>query len=238
MPSATHLTSEFLAHQAHELRTPLNSIIGFAELMHDGKVGPVSAEHREYLGDILTSAVHLLEMIDEVLDVARLEAGRLDLHPAPMDIVRLVSEVVEAKRGPANTRRIRVDTDIAPELGGIVADATRLKQVLSCYLDNALTFTPADGRVTVYMRPEGAEAFRLEVADTGIGIRPEDQEQLFKEVRSPNAGTAPKHREAGLGLMLAARVVELQGGRVGVRSTPGQGNTFFAVLPRVVSKNL
>jgi signal transduction histidine kinase len=231
MPAATHLTSEFLAHKAHELRTPLNSIIGFAELMRDGKVGPVSAEHCEYLGDILTSAAHLLELINELLDMARLEAGRLDQHPVPVDIAGLVTEVVETKRAQADRKHLRVDIDIAPDLSGILLDPTRLKQVLCCYLDNALIFTPEGGRVIVYVRPEGAEAFRLEAEASGIDIRPEDLQQLFGEV-------CPARRQPGasLGLGWAARIVELQGGRVGVRSIPGQGSTFFAVLPRDASR--
>jgi signal transduction histidine kinase len=237
MPPATRLTSEFVTSLAHELRTPLNSIIGFAELMRDGKVGPVSAEHREYLGDILTSAVHLTEMIDEVLDVARLEAGRLALQPAPVDVARLVSEVVEAKRSQANAWNLLIETAVAPGLHGIIADATRLKQVVSCFLNNALTFTPAAGRVMVKVAPEGAEAFRLEVANLGSSFRPEDQQRLFVEVCPPAAGSTRKQQQAGLGLVLAGRIVELQGGRVGVQSTPGQGSTFFAVLPRIVAKN-
>jgi signal transduction histidine kinase len=237
MSPTTRLTSEYLSHQAHELRTPLNSIIGFAELMRDGKLGPVSAEHHEYLGDILTSAANLLEMIDDLIDVARLEAGRLDLHPAPVDIARLVSEVVEAKRRQASARRLRLDTAIAPGLEGLVADAARLKQVLSCYLDYAVAFTSEGSCVMVCVRPEGASAFRLEVQDSGSGIRPDDQQRLFVEVCPSAAGSSRKHQGVSLGLVLAARIVELQGGRVGVQSTPGQGNTFFAVLPRVVSKN-
>jgi len=237
MPPATRLTSDFLIHQAHQLRTPLNSIIGFAELMRDGKVGSISAEHREYLGDILTSAAQLVEMINDALDVARLEAGRLDLQPAPVDVARLVSEVVEAKRNQASARRLRVDITIAPGLHGLIADAARLKQVLSYYLDNALTFTPAGGRVMVNVAPEGTEAFRLEVADTGSGIRPEDPQRLFVEGGPPAAGSFHKQQGAGLGLILAGRIVELLGGRVGVQSTPGQGSTFFAVLPCIVAKN-
>jgi signal transduction histidine kinase len=237
MPPAAHLTSEFLMHQAHELRTPLNSIIGFAELMRDGKVGPVSAEHREYLGDILTSAAHLVELLNEALDVARLEAGRLDLQTAPLDVAGLVNEVMQAKRSQACARGLALDTAIGPGLHGVIADAPRLKQVLSCFLDHALTFTPAGGRVMVTVSPEGAEAFRLEVADTGSSLRPEDQQRLFVEVCPPPAGSSRKQQGAGLGLFLAGRIVELQGGRVGVQSTPGQGNTFFAVLPRNVAKN-
>jgi PAS domain S-box-containing protein len=228
----SRLKSEFLANMSHELRTPLNGIIGFAELMHDGRVGPVSATHKEYLGDILTSARHLLQLINDVLDLSKIEAGALEFHPETVDVARLVGEVCGILRALAAGKRIQVAAEIDPALGPVRADPAKLKQVLYNYVSNALKFTPDEGRVTVRVGPEGADEFRVEVEDTGVGIRSEDVNRLFVEFQQLDAGTRKRHQGTGLGLALTKRIVEAQGGRVGVRSTPGVGSTFSAVLPR------
>jgi signal transduction histidine kinase len=229
---ASRLKSEFLANMSHELRTPLNAIIGFCELIHDGKVGPISELQQEYLGDVLTSARHLLDMISDVLDLAKIEAGKLAFRPEPTDVALVTREVGDALGALAATKRIRLTTEIDPALGPVEVDPARLKQVLYNYLSNALKFTPDGGCVAIRARPEGADAFRLEVEDTGIGIRPEDQRRLFVEFQQLDAGLAKAHPGTGLGLALTRRIVEAQSGQVGVRSAPGQGSTFFAVLPR------
>jgi len=218
---------------SHELRTPLNAIIGFAELMHDGKVGPVSAEHKEFLGDILTSSRHLLQLINDVLDLAKVESGKMEFRPEAVDLARLVGEVRDILRTLMAKKRIRVQDEIDPAVSRVVVDPGKLKQILYNYLSNALKFTPDEGRVTIRVGPEGPETFRLEVEDTGIGIRPEDVGRLFVEFQQLDASTAKKYAGTGLGLALTKRIVEAQGGRVGVQSTPGGGSTFFAILPRV-----
>jgi len=230
---ANRLKSEFLANMSHELRTPLNGIIGFAELMHGGKVGPVSDPHKEYLGDILTSSRHLLQLINDVLDLARVEAGRMEFHPEPVDLAKLVGEVRDGLRTMAATKRIQVKMEIDPGLTGVTGDPAKLKQLLYNYLSNALKFTPDGGQVTVRVGPEEADSYRVEVEDTGIGIRPEDLGRLFVEFQQLDAGAAKKYQGTGLGLALTKRIVEAQGGQVGVRSAPGTGSIFFAVLPRV-----
>jgi PAS domain S-box-containing protein len=230
---ANRLKSEFVANMSHELRSPLNGIIGFAELMHSGKTGSVSDPHKEFLGDILTSSRHLLQLINDVLDLARVEAGRIEFHPEPVDLAKLVGEVRDGLRPLAATKRIQVKTQIDPGLNGVTADPAKLKQLLYNYLSNALKFTPDGGQVTVRVGPEEAGTYRIEVKDTGIGIRPEDLGRLFVEFQQLKAGTAKKHQGTGLGLALTKRIVEAQGGRVGVRSAPGTGSIFFAVLPRV-----
>ncbi len=229
---ANRMKSEFLANMSHELRTPLNAIIGFAELLHDAKVGPVSAEQQEFLGDILTSSRHLLQLINDVLDLAKVESGKMEFHPAPVDLGRLVAEVRDILRTLASSKRMHLEVEIDPILTDVVTDASKLKQVLYNYLSNALKFTPDQGRITVRARPEGADAFRLEVEDTGIGIRGEDLHRLFAEFQQPDASSAKKYPGTGLGLALTKRIVEAQGGQVEVRSTPGHGSTFSAVLPR------
>jgi protein-histidine pros-kinase len=232
LQEASRLKSEFLANMSHELRTPLNGIIGFAQLMHDGKVGPVSGEHREYLGDILASARHLLQLINDVLDLAKVEAGKMELRPEPIEPERIVREVRDILRTMAAQKRLDVRVEIDAGLGTIVADSSKVKQVLYNYLSNALKFTPEAGRITIRVAVEGRQHVRLEVEDTGIGIKPEDRDKLFVEFQQVDAGAAKKYPGTGLGLALTQRLVEAMSGWVGVRSTPGVGSTFYAVLPR------
>ncbi len=232
MLEASRLKSEFLANMSHELRTPLNAIIGFAELMHKGRVGPVSPDHHEYLGDILTSSKHLLQLINDVLDLAKVESGKMDFRPEPTDMGKLVGEVRDILRGLAANKRLALETDIAPDLGQVTVDPARTKQVLYNYLSNAIKFTPEGGRVCVRVSEQGPDLFRLDVEDTGIGISQEDLGRLFVEFQQLDATSAKKYQGTGLGLALTRRVIEAQGGRVEVRSTLGEGSVFSAILPR------
>jgi PAS domain S-box-containing protein len=232
MHEATRLKSEFLANMSHELRTPLNAIIGFAELMFKGKVGPVSSDHKEYLGDILTSSRHLLQLINGVLDLAKIESGKMALRPEVVDLENIVTEVSDILRGLASTKRIRIETQVDHSMVAALLDPSKLKQVLYNYLSNALKFTPEEGLVTIRVTPEDRDRFRIEVEDTGIGIRREDTHRLFVEFQQLDAGMAKKYAGTGLGLALTKRIVEAQGGSVGVRSEPGKGSTFWVVLPR------
>jgi PAS domain S-box-containing protein len=233
LQEANRLKSEFLANMSHELRTPLNAIIGFSELIHDAKVGPVTAEQQEYLNDILNSSRHLLQLINDVLDLAKVEAGKIEFRPAPLVLSQVIGEVRDILRTLAAQKRIEIAVDIDPSVIGVVADPARLKQVLYNYLSNALKFSPDEGRVSVRVLAEGAREFRLEVEDVGIGIKAEDFGRLFVEFQQLDASTAKKYAGTGLGLALTKRIVEAQQGRVGVESTPGKGSLFYAVLPRV-----
>ena len=230
---ANRLKSEFLANMSHELRTPLNGIIGFAELMHDGKVGAIAQTHREYLGDILTSARHLLQLINDVLDLSKIEAGKMDFNPEPVNLPTLVAEVCEIVRPLAAKKRINLRKEIDLELSHIEADERALKQILYNYLSNAVKFTPEDGVVTLRVSSDGLTYFRIEVEDTGIGIKAEDMARLFIEFQQLDASSAKKYPGTGLGLALTKRMVEAQGGRVGVMSIPEKGSIFHAVLPRI-----
>ncbi|HEY6115424.1 MAG TPA: ATP-binding protein [Candidatus Dormibacteraeota bacterium] len=229
---ANRMKSEFLANMSHELRTPLNAIIGFAKLMAFGKVGPVSAQHQEFLVDILKSSDHLLRLINDVLDLAKVEAGKMEFHPEPIDLVQLVGEVRDILRAVAATKQIQIDTAIDPSCTGLELDAAKLKQVLYNYLSNALKFTPDNGRVFIRARPESTDLLRIEVQDTGIGIRADDVRDLFAEFRQLDSSASKKYQGTGLGLALTKRIVEAQGGRVGVDSQLGSGSTFFVVLPQ------
>ena len=229
---ANRLKSEFLANMSHELRTPLNAIIGFSELLHDGQVPVTSPEHHEFLGDILTSGRHLLQLINDVLDLAKVEAGKLDFRPEAVDLGKLVHEIVSITRTTAAMKRISVEAEVEPTLTEIVLDPGRFKQVAYNYLSNALKFTPENGRVIVRCVAADDTTFRLEVEDTGVGIAPADLGRLFVEFQQLEQGTAKRHQGTGLGLALSRRLVEAQGGTVGVRSQLGVGSTFHAVLPR------
>jgi len=231
---ANRMKSEFLANMSHELRTPLNGIIGFAELMHNGRVGKVAETHRQYLGDILVSARHLLQLINDVLDLAKVEAGKIDLRSEPLDLGRLIGEVRDVLRTVASKKRIRVELDADAAVENIDGDPSKIKQILYNYLSNALKFTPEDGHVHVRYRAEGGEHFRLDVEDDGIGIKPEDYNRLFVEFQQLDASTTKRYQGTGLGLALTKRLTEALGGRVEVRSTPGNGSCFSAILPRVL----
>ena len=230
---ATRLKSEFLANMSHELRTPLNAIIGFTEVMYDGRVGPIAAEHREYLGDILTSSKHLLQLINDVLDLSKVEAGKMEFHVEKVDLSRVIGEVRDILRTLAAKKRIRVEVLLDSSIGEVFVDPSKLKQVLYNYMSNALKFTPDDGTVKVRTVPEGNDAFCIEVEDSGIGIKEEDLGKLFKEFQQLDSTTVKKYQGTGLGLALTRRILEAQGGNYRVRSVVGKGSVFSAILPRV-----
>jgi signal transduction histidine kinase len=213
---------------SHELRTPLNGIIGLTELMHDGVVGPVSDEHREYLGDILASSKHLLQLVNDVLDMAKIESGRMDFRTEPVDVGPLLGEVRDVLRILADKKNLSMTID-SGTVDSVMTDPARLKQVVYNYLSNAIKFAADGGVIQLRTRWEDGTSFRIEVEDNGPGIKPADIPRLFADFQQldsdrPNLGS-------GLGLALTKRIVEGQGGTVGVRSTPGVGSVFFAVLP-------
>jgi PAS domain S-box-containing protein len=229
---ANRLKSEFLANMSHELRTPLNAIIGFSEIMHDGKVGELAPQQQEFTGDILTSARHLLQLINDVLDLAKVEAGKMDFHPEPVQLPNVIAEVRDVVRTLVAKKQILLAIDVDAGLTDLVLDAAKLKQVLYNYLSNAIKFTGDGGTVLVRARPEGPDRFRIEVTDSGIGIRDEDLHRLFVEFQQLDTSASKKYQGTGLGLALTRRIVEAQDGTVGVTSAPGKGSTFHAVLPR------
>jgi len=227
---ASEIKSRFLASVSHEFRTPLNGIIGFSELLYDGKAGPVTANQQEYLSDILGCSRHLLTLINQVLDLTKIESGKMDFQYETLDVAALVEEVKEGVQALAGRKRIALQAECDPRVDKVQADAARLRQVLFNYLSNALKFTPEGGSVVVRVLPESPGAYRVVVEDTGVGIRAEDLSRLFIEfgqlgkARAAGSGT-------GLGLAITRQIVEKQGGRVGVESTVGNGSRFWAVLP-------
>ncbi len=226
------LKSEFLANMSHELRTPMNAIIGFAEIMHDGRVGPLSNDHKEYIGDILTSARHLLQLINDVLDLAKVEAGRMEFRPEPVKLEKVIGEVRDVVRTLIARKHLKMEIGIDPQLTDIIIDPAKLKQILYNYLSNAIKFTDDGGRIVIRAVTENSAFFRVEVEDSGIGIKAEDLSKLFVEFQQLDASFTKRHQGTGLGLALIRRIVEAQSGRVGVDSEPGRGSRFYAVLPR------
>jgi PAS domain S-box-containing protein len=227
--SATEAKSRFLASVSHELRTPLNGIIGFSELLHDGRLGAVSPDQLDVLGDILTSARHLLQLINDILDLSKVEAGKMLFRPERCQIDKLVFEVRDVVRPLAEQKGLQLSVEV-PE--GLVAelDMSRFKQVLYNYLSNAVKFTPQNGSIFLRVTQQDDAFFKVEVEDTGIGIPPGEISRLFQEFQQlPNSRKA--EQGTGLGLALTRHIVEAQGGSVAVRSVPEHGSIFSAVLP-------
>jgi PAS domain S-box-containing protein len=229
---ASRLKSEFLANMSHELRTPLNAILGFADLLRRGAAPAGSAKHSEFLGHITTSGQHLLRLINDVLDLSKVEAGKLEFQPVPTDVRAVVEEVVAILQEVAAHKRVAVRTEVDDRLVATRIDPSRLKQVLYNYLSNALKFTPVGGRIAVRALVVDATRWRLEVEDNGPGIAPEHLHRLFRKFEQIDASPARSQGGTGLGLSLTRRLVKAQGGEVGVHSEPGVATVFHALLPR------
>ncbi|HLL18444.1 MAG TPA: PAS domain S-box protein, partial [Rubrivivax sp.] len=229
---ANRLKSRFLANMSHELRTPLNAIIGFGDLLHRGVVPASSDKHREYLGHISSSGRHLLQLINDVLDLAKVEAGKLEFFPEQVLLPKTVQEVQDVLQPQLQRKQLQFITDLDPALGALLLDPARLKQALFNYISNAIKFTPEGGRITVRTRAEQPRHVRIEVEDTGIGIAAADMPRLFTEFQQLDAGYGKHHQGTGLGLSLVRRLAQAQGGSVGVRSELGVGSVFWLVLPR------
>jgi signal transduction histidine kinase len=222
--------SEFLANMSHELRTPLHAIIGFTKVLLRGMPGPLNDKQREYLDDVLTSGNHLLSLINDVLDLSKIEAGRLELELAELALSDLVEGAVTLVRERAAHHGITLAVEVPRDLGPLVGDARKLKQVLLNLLSNAVKFTPDGGWVGVSARREG-DGIEVTVRDTGIGIAPEDRMTVFEEFRQVGRPSDRSREGTGLGLSLAKRFVELHGGRIKVESEVGKGSAFTFTIP-------
>jgi DNA-binding response OmpR family regulator/two-component sensor histidine kinase len=229
---ANRMKSEFLANMSHELRTPLNAIIGFSQLLHDQRIEPGSARYREYLGHVLSSSKHLLQLINDVLDLAKIEAGKIVLTPETFDPARAVEEIVAMLRPSAQAKQLEVSVAVDATVSQVVLDQARFKQVLYNYLSNAIKFSNEGGHVNVRLAADGEASFLIEVHDDGIGIAEADLGTLFVEFQQIKTGREKELVGTGLGLAFTKRLVESQGGQVGARSELGRGSTFFARLPR------
>ena len=229
LETASQHKSDFLANMSHELRTPLNAIIGFSEVLAEKMFGDVNDKQAEYLHDILESGRHLLSLINDILDLSKIEAGRMELELSEFDLPQAIQNALMLVRERALRRGIALHHAIDDGVGAIRADERKVKQVLLNLLSNAIKFTPEGGRIEVRAASTDG-VVEVSVADTGIGIAPEDQEAVFEEFRQ--VGAADKKAEGtGLGLALSRKFIELHGGQIRVTSQVGAGSTFTFTLP-------
>ncbi|PYO06947.1 MAG: histidine kinase [Candidatus Rokuibacteriota bacterium] len=227
---ASQHKSEFLANMSHELRTPLNAIIGFSEVLSERMFGELNEKQEEYLKDIYASGMHLLSLINDILDLSKIEAGRMELELMDFDLPAALDSALTLVRQRAARRGISLDSNVDERLGQIQADERKIRQVVLNLLSNAIKFTPEGGRIEVGAVPRDGSV-EVSVSDTGIGIAPEDQEAVFEEFRQ--VGTAEKKAEGtGLGLTLCRKFIELHGGRIWVKSQVGAGSTFGFTIPK------
>jgi len=231
LEAANRHKSEFLANMSHELRTPLNAIIGMSEALDERLFGALNAKQQEYVRDIYTSGEHLLSLINDILDLSKIEAGRMELDVAEFDLRSAIENCCTLIRERLGRQRLslRCDLDAMPRTW--TADERKFKQILINLLSNAVKFTPAGGEIRVAARAAD-DILALEVADTGVGIARADQETIFQEFRQLRASGAVKHEGTGLGLALSRRLVQLHGGTLTVQSEPGRGSAFTARFPR------
>ena len=222
--------SEFLANMSHELRTPLNAIIGFSEVLAQKMFGEVNDKQLDYLNDINSSGHHLLSLINDILDLAKIEAGRMELDLARFDLAQAIDNTLTLIRERATRHGIALSSDLDPAVGECVADERKFKQIMLNLLSNAVKFTPEGGRVQVRARRANG-GVEVSVTDTGIGIAEADQARVFEEFRQASGDYLKKSEGTGLGLALTRSFVELHGGRITLKSEPGKGSTFAFTLP-------
>jgi signal transduction histidine kinase len=226
---ASQHKSEFLANMSHELRTPLNAIIGFSEVLSERMFGDLNEKQEEYLKDIYASGTHLLSLINDILDLSKIEAGRMELELSDFHLPTALDNALTLVRERAGRRSITLQMSVDERLGVVRADERKIRQVVLNLLSNAIKFTPEGGRIEVGAAPRDGSV-EVSVSDTGVGIAPEDQEAVFEEFRQ--VGTAEKKVEGtGLGLTLCRKFVELHGGRIWVTSQVGVGSTFTFTIP-------
>jgi signal transduction histidine kinase len=223
--------SQFMANVTHELRTPIHGICGLSDLIESGIYGPVTGKQRDAQLSIKRSAKSLLALIDDLLELSRADAAKLDLAPQAVDLAALVATVVAAARWMVGTKDLAVEIDVADHLPNVETDPRGLKRILLNLLSNAAKFTPEGGRIVVRARAEGPDAVRLEVQDSGIGIAPEDQARIFEEFHQLDGSAERQFGGVGLGLAVVRRLCEALGARVELRSAKGEGATFGVVVP-------
>ena len=222
-----------MANLSHEIRTPLNGIIGFSEILYQGRLGPLNAMQHDSVGDILCCSRHLLDLVNSVLDLEKIKAGKLEFYPESINLDEIVREVVHSFMPLTHQHDISIQHTVSSVLVDIKLDPMRFRQVLYNYLSNAIKFSPDHACIQITIRPEGEEAFRIEVRDQGIGIPADRLPELFMPFHQLEAGNGKHYQGSGLGLALTRQLVAAQGGETGVTSQPGKGSTFYAVLPRV-----
>jgi signal transduction histidine kinase len=232
LEAASRHKSEFLANMSHELRTPLNAIIGFSEVLIQRMFGELNAKQDEYLKDVYASGQHLLSLINDILDLSKIEAGRMELHITAFEPGATLDGTVMLVKERAASRGITVSLQVDENLDRWVGDERKIRQVMLNLLSNSVKFTPEGGRIDVRAKRDGSEMV-VAVSDTGIGIKPEDQARIFEEFQQAGSDYTKKAEGTGLGLALSRKFVELHGGTLKVESAEGQGSTFTFTLPEM-----
>jgi len=222
--------SEFLANMSHELRTPLNAIIGFSEALLEKMFGEMNEKQEDYLKDIHSSGGHLLSLINDILDLSKIEAGRMELEPSEFNLPAALRNAMTLVRERAQNHGIALELHVDPQVGEIHADERKVKQIVVNLLSNAVKFTPDGGRIEVDAHPNGSSV-QVSVKDNGVGIAEKDQQAVFEEFRQVGGDYTTKLEGTGLGLALTRRFVELHGGEISLESEPGKGSTFTFTLP-------
>jgi len=231
--AADRLKSAFLATMSHELRTPLNSIIGFTGIMLQGLAGPLNDEQTKQLGMVQSSARHLLNLINDILDISKIEAGQLEMASELFDMRTVIQKVMRTVTPLAEKKRLVLVSEVAPEVGQITSDQRRVEQILINLLNNAIKFTE-HGEVRIESEVRGSWLM-TRVIDTGIGVKPEGMDALFEPFRQVDAGLARQHEGTGLGLSICQKLVEMLGGAIWAESEWGVGSTFTFTLPVQIS---
>jgi signal transduction histidine kinase len=228
LEAASRHKSEFLATMSHELRTPLNAIIGFSQVLQQQMYGPLNEQQAGYVDDVLSSGQHLLNLINDILDLAKVEAGRMELQPSTFELPELLENAASMVRERATRQGIGLTVATEGSVGVMEGDERKVKQILFNLMSNAVKFTPSGGKVSLSARGTGDQVV-ISIRDTGIGIRPEDQERIFEEFYQ--VGTSRTQEGTGLGLALTRRLVELHHGQLTVESEPDVGSTFTVTMP-------
>jgi len=238
LQEVSRLKSEFVANMSHELLTPMNAILGAARILKPGSISPDESRYALLVDGILSSGRQLLEMINQMLDYAKVESGKMAFDPVPIVFGRLVNEIIEVHRITAELRKISFKVHIGESLDSLITDLPRLQQMLSALIDNAVKFSEQGGLVKISAQVLDSDWWLVVIEDEGIGIDPSLQPNLFLPFFQLSSGSTKAHRGAGIGLALVKLVAQAQGGRIEVQSSPGQGSTFKLTLPRDLSRYL
>ena len=228
---ANKLKSDFLANMSHELRTPMNAIIGFSEMLIDKKVGDLNPKQLDYIKDIHASGSHLLNLINDILDLSKIESGKMELLVESFNVVTVIEEVIKVLKPIANKKFIDVEFQSSGRIDAVCLDKNRFRQILYNLLSNAIKFNMVRGRIDVKICLVEKEYFLLKVSDTGIGIAEDNLNKLFLPFVQLDSGAAKRHQGTGLGLALTKKLVEAQKGQISIESALGKGSTFLVKLP-------